>query len=153
MAFMADLNRCEDLATQNSWVSDGPDAGSKGCVAAVKSLTGLTATPTPLWRRGKKVKGNNILPGTAIATFPIQSNGEFRFKGHAAIFVSETATGIIAYDQWGPNNNRPGKVFGKRLIRFRCGGHVSDDAEALFVIELTEEPSDESALCGPSSFY
>jgi len=153
MPFMADLNRCRDLAAQNIWVSDGPDAGSKECVAAVKALTALLSVSTSLWRRGKKVKGNNILPGTAIATFPRKSNGEFRFKGHAAIFVSETATGIIAYDQWGPNDNRPGKVFGKRLILFRCADHVSDDAEALFVIELIEEPSNEPALCGPSSSY
>jgi hypothetical protein len=154
MAFMADLNRCAELAGQNIWVSDGPDAGSKECVAAVKALTGLTSTGTSLWRRGKKVKGNSILPGTAIATFPLGSLGSFRYKGHAAIFVGYEAGGIKVYDQWGPSpGNQDGKRFGTRIIRYKCGGHVSNDGEALFIIELAEVPSNEPALCGPTSCY
>jgi hypothetical protein len=154
MAFMADLNRCKELAAQNIWVSNGPDAGSKECVVAVKALTALINVSTNLWRRGKKVKGNNILPGTAIATFPIKSNGKFRFKGHAAIFVNETAAGIMVYDQWKPSASDPdGKHFGKREIDYLCTRYVSNDAEAFFVIELAEEPSNEPALCSSSSYY
>jgi hypothetical protein len=148
------LSTCATLAAQNDWVSSGSDAGSKECVVSVKALTALSGVSTLLWRRGKKVKGGNILPGTAIATFPIKSNGEFRFKGHGAIFVSEEASGIWVYDQWAPKPSNPeGKRFGKRLIRYKCSGHVSDDGEAFFVIELHEFPSSEPALCSSSSTY
>jgi hypothetical protein len=157
MAFVADLNTCATLAAQNDWVSGGPDAGSKECVVSVKALTALLGVSTSLWRRGKKVKGNNVLPGTAIATFPIKSNSKFRFKGHAAIFVSEAANGIWVYDQWAPKPSNPtefpGKRFGKRFIRYKCRCHVSDDGEAFFVIELNEVPSSEPALCSSSSTY
>jgi len=149
MAFMADLSRCKDLAAQNDWVSDGPDAGSKGCVAAVKALTGLIMTPTALWRRGMKVKDNNILPGTAIATFPIMlGNGNsFRFKGHAAIFVGYTAGGFEVYHQW------DGVPFHRKELRYKCSGYVSNDADAFYVIELQEVSSNEPALCSSGSFY
>jgi hypothetical protein len=112
---------------------------------------------TTLWRRGKKVKGNSILPGTAIATFPILSNGKFRFKGHAAIFVRYTAGGIEMYDQWKPSAtnpvNNPGRRFSKRTITYDCSGYVSNDAEAFYVIELAEEPSNEPTMCSSTSFY
>jgi hypothetical protein len=156
MAFMADLDKCAELAAQNIWVNKAPDLNSRECVASVKALTGVPQTT--LWRRGKKVKGNSILPGTAIATFPILSNGKFRFKGHAAIFVKYEAGGIVVYDQWGsgpvlPGQTLPGVPFHKRTIEYRCSGGVSNDGEALFVIELAEEPSNEPALCSSSSYY
>lgn len=151
MAFMANLNVCAEKAAQNIWVTGSSDPGSQECVVSVKALSGVPQTS--LWRRGKKVKGNNVLPGTAIATFPKSGgNGHgFRFEGHAAIFVRYTATGIEVYDQWKPKPSSSGKTFGKRVIPFKCWGHVSDDAEAFFVIELAEVPSHEPALCGPSS--
>ncbi|MDR2925294.1 MAG: BPSL0067 family protein [Azoarcus sp.] len=147
MAFRASLNKCATFTAQNTWVNKAPDQNSKECVAAVKALA--DAPQTSVWRRGKKVKGNSIVPGTAIATFPIELGNRkfFRFEGHAAIFVQYTAIGIIVYDQW------DSKHFGKRLITYRCGGHVSDDGEAFFVIELVEVPSSEPALCSPSSCY
>jgi len=149
MAFMADLNKCKDLAAKNDWVSSGADAGSKGCVAAVKALTDLMKVPTALWRRGKKVKGNNILPGTAIATFPIKQGDEdgFRYKGHAAIFVAYTARGFEAYHQW------ISTPFHKSELKYKCSGYVSNDAEAFYVIELQEVSSDDPALCGSTSSY
>ncbi|MDR2925216.1 MAG: BPSL0067 family protein [Azoarcus sp.] len=149
MPFVANLKECETLAAKNIWVNKAPDVNSKECVAAVKAMTGLLGVGTSRWRRGKKVKSNSISPGTAIATFPIEveDRERFRFKGHAAIFVRHAATGIIVYDQW--DNKR----FSTRLINYRCSGHVSDDGEAFFVIELAEVLSSEPALCSLSSCY
>ena len=49
-----------------------------------------------LWKKGARVKGDtSIKPGTAIATF--NSNG--KFKGHTAIYISQTAAAINVYDQ------------------------------------------------------
>ena len=152
MPFMANLATCETKV--GTWVSSGSDPGSKECVPAVKALAGTPATSA--WRRGKKVKGNNILPGTAIATFPIKKNGKFHFKGHAAIFVRYIAGGFEVYDQWAPEPNEPPKYwhpFQKRSIDYRCWGYVSNDAEAFYVIELTEHPSDDPALCRPRSSF
>jgi hypothetical protein len=150
MAFMADLKKCEELAAKNDWVSSGPDAGSKECVAAVKALAfGGNVVPTSLWRRGKKVVGNSILPGTAIATFPMMlgKGKRFRFKGHSAIFVRYLAgDDIEVYDQYPV----PSKRFGKRILNNDCSRSVSNNAAAFYVIELYEDPSSQPALCGPS---
>ena len=139
---MADFSKCEELAKKNEWVSSGTDSGSRECAVAVKALTGAPATS--LWRRGKKVKGNNsILQGTAIATFPDKgSDGKFHYKGHAAIFVKHTSDGIEVYDQWGggavlPGQTLPGTPFHKRTIRYG-GRRVSNDAEEFYVIEDRE---------------
>ncbi|ORF07278.1 hypothetical protein BGI03_04765 [Snodgrassella alvi] len=63
------------------------------CVAMVKYFA--KAPHTSIWKKGARVKGyTSIKPGTAIATF--NSNG--KFKGHAAIYISQTATAINVYD-------------------------------------------------------
>lgn len=150
MSFKADLKKVEKLAEQeDKWLNDARDPGSHECVAAVKALT--NAPHTVAWRRGKKVRGNNIEPGTAIATFPITvdkkvkeiKNGkavwiikkEFRFKGHSAIFAGylQNGTGIEIYDQY----PHPSKSFGKREIKFSTPG-ISNNADAFYVIELLE---------------
>jgi hypothetical protein len=167
MPYKVSLEKCEEFAKQDTWVSAGPDAGSKQCVAAVKALAGLLLPDTSLWRRGRKVKSRNtevgatiamsIEPGTVIATFPIVvdqkvkgvkdgtigwiTKKEFRYKGHAAIFVGYTSTGIEVYDQY------VGKPFGKREIKYKCGGYVSNDADAFYVVESVQVPLDEPALC------
>ena len=162
MAFVADLNTCEAKVALNTWVSGQADidAGKeRECPACVKKLTG--APQTSLWRRGKKVKGNsNILPGTAIATFKIMlGNGNrFRYKGHAAIFKGFTAGGIEVYDQWAngpvlPGQTQSGVPFHKRIIEYLCGGYISNDAEAFFVVELAEVPPTEPAVCNSVSSY
>jgi hypothetical protein len=55
-----------------------------------------------LWREGIKVKGNGhkIAKGTAIATFV---NGKYPNKksgNHAALYISQNASGIRVMDQW-----------------------------------------------------
>jgi hypothetical protein len=144
MSFIANLRDCE--AKLGTYVSSGADAGSKECVAAVKALAGAPATFA--WRRGERVKGNLlVMPGTAIATFPLTRNTHFGFKGHAAILIRHTAAGFEVYDQWN------GTPLHRREITSSCAGYVSNDAEAFYVVELTEHPSDDPALCGSSSHY
>jgi hypothetical protein len=67
---------------------------------------GLTRT----WKQGKKVRGNKVAPGTAIATF---RNGRYS-NDHAAILIEERVDGLWVWDQF----NNPRKSWGKRLLRF-----------------------------------
>jgi len=144
MPFTANIQTCESKL--GTYVSSGADAGSKECVAAVKALAGAPATPA--WRRGAKVKGNHhVMPGAAIATFPVVRNAHFGFKGHAAIFIRHTADGFEVYDQWN------GTPLQRREITRNCTGYVSNDTEAFYIIELTEHPSDDPALCSSDSYY
>lgn len=97
---------------------------SSECVAAVKYFA--KAPRTPFWKKGALVKNNaTIRPGTAIATF--DSHG--KYKGHAAIYDSQTSAGLIVYDQWN------GREFDSRLIPFRGRGYASNDGEQFYVIE------------------
>ena len=137
--------------SMNDWLTAPADLATGneeyiyGCATAVKAITGAPVTSS--WRRGKKVKGNGIAKGTAIATFARQKDGHFAFKGHAAIFDGYEG-GLAMYDQWW--GVKP-KRFDRRVVPYRCGGYVSNDAEAFYVIELTEEPSGDPLLCGPTS--
>ena len=153
MPFTTTIAKCKEEERKKGWVAAGADAAHinekvrKGCVAAVKALTG--APETAKWRRGKKVKGNNIPPGTAIATFPVEKDDEpFGFKGHAAIYSFQTEGCLHVYDQ------HENKRFSWQMIRFQCGGYVSNDGEAFYVIETMQDSSTtDPALCGPTSFY
>src|SRR5438034_729591 len=86
--------------------------GDGQCVAFVKAASG--APPTALWREGLKVKGLQLAPGTAIATF---QNGRYmndtHGKSHAAIYISQDAFGILVWEQW------VGKPVHQRVIRFK----------------------------------
>jgi hypothetical protein len=87
-------------------------------------MIGLTTT----WKPGRKVRGNNISPGTAIASF---RDGKYQ-NDHAAIFVSQDEKGITVYDQY----NHPKKVWGKRVLRFDLPqkGDYSNDGEYFYTI-------------------
>lgn len=92
-------------------------------IAAGKPL-GKTAT----WKQGKKVRGNSIRPGTAIASF---RNGKYR-QDHAAILIKETPEGLLVWDQY----NRPPKRWGKRLLRFDAGKNDhSNNGDLFYTIE------------------
>jgi hypothetical protein len=142
MPYFADIAKCEQEETKHHWVSKAPELGSKECVASVKALTG--APQTILWRRGKKVKGNNIFPGTAIATFLKKNNTTnlYSFEGHSAIFRRYTEEGIEIYDQY-PS---PPKRFGKRTIPYNtCGAvYAGNNAEAFYVIDAVQDPSEDT---------
>lgn len=81
-------------------------AGVQWALRENKVMIGLTST----WKPGRQVRGNDISPGTAIASF---RNGVYQ-NDHAAIFVSQDEKGITVYDQY----NRPKKAWGKRVLRF-----------------------------------
>lgn len=83
------------------------------CATGVQYVFAKAGKPlgrTALWREGVKVKGNNIKPGTAIASF---RNGRFR-QDHAAILVKETKNGLIVWDQYNPP-----KIMGKAHVVFQ----------------------------------
>jgi hypothetical protein len=110
---------------------EGKKIGSGQCVAFVQECA--NAPLTSLWKKGGKVRGNlTVKRGTAIATF--DKDGKYPNRGtgnHAAIYVSQDASGIWVYDQWLAQG-----AVKKRLIRFKNGlGSVSNDGDAYSVIE------------------
>jgi len=76
-----------------------PSVGTKQCVALVKQYA---KTPSSsFWREGAAVKGNaRIRRGTAIATFSSGTYANGSSGNHAAIYLSQDATGIMVIDQW-----------------------------------------------------
>lgn len=83
------------------------------CAAGVQCalrMNGVMIGLTKTWRQRRKVRGNHVAPGTAIASF---RDGRYG-NDHAAIFVSQDDDGIVVYDQF----NRPKKPWGKRKLHF-----------------------------------
>jgi hypothetical protein len=132
-----------------AYVLDNPEShigkaykNAKGNTECVEFIAQTLNTPlTSAWKEGKKVKGDtSIISGTAIATF---KNGVYPQTGnsgkHAAIYLSQSATGIVVVDQW----RSQGEVK-KRTIKFKTDAQrqqanytVSNDGEAFSVIETT----------------
>jgi hypothetical protein len=100
------------------------------CVAFVKEAAHTPATAS--WKRGVKVLGaTQLAAGTAIATFdPSGMYGNHTDgRSHAAIYVSQTAAGIVVYDQW------VGQPVHQRTIRLLNGkGFAANDAAQFNVI-------------------
>ena len=99
-------------------------AGVQWALRENKVMIGLTTA----WKPGRKVRGNNISPGTAIASF---RDGSYQ-NDHAAIFVSQDNNGITVYDQY----NHPKKAWGPRVLRFSAKptGDYSNDGEYFYTI-------------------
>jgi hypothetical protein len=99
-------------------------AGVQWALRQNNIMIGLTGT----WKQGRKVRGNDISPGTAIASF---RNGVYQ-NDHAAIFVSQDANGITVYDQF----NHPKKNWGMRVLYFdlKTKGDYSNDGEYFYTI-------------------
>lgn len=99
-------------------------AGVQWALQQNSVMIGLTSS----WKQGRKVRGNDILPGTAIASF---RDGVYK-NDHAAIFVSQDERGITVYDQY----NHPKKAWGKRVLRFDLTpkGDYSNDGEYFYTI-------------------
>jgi hypothetical protein len=118
-----------------AYVAANPDnyagqvVGDGQCVTYVKAAT--MAPQTSLWIEGQRVKGSNVAFGTAIATF---QGGHYTNnttgQSHAAIYISQDATGILVWDQW------VGQPVHQRVIRFQ-GGAVAprNDGDAFCVID------------------
>eukprot|EP01100_Stratorugosa_tubuloviscum_P015133 TRINITY_DN84_c2_g1_i1.p1 TRINITY_DN84_c2_g1~~TRINITY_DN84_c2_g1_i1.p1 ORF type:complete len:125 (-),score=34.37 TRINITY_DN84_c2_g1_i1:244-618(-) len=98
------------------------------CVAFVKQCSG--APQTSRWRKGVQVKYNNIVSGTAIASFSGFNGTYSGSKGHAAIFIRKRPEGIVVYDQW------VGHPVSERTIFYKGDGNYSNDADLFFVIEV-----------------
>lgn len=79
------------------------------------------------WKQGVKVRGNNVPPGTAIASF---RNGKYA-EDHAAILISETKDGLWVWDQF----NNPKKKWGKRFLKFTKAKDRSNNGDLFYVIE------------------
>ena len=91
--------------------------GTGQCVAFVEASAN---TPTTAhWKAGAKVQGDTTIPaGTAIASF--DPNGLYGNhmdgRSHAAIYMSQTAEGLLVWDQW------LGQVVHQRVLRFHPVG-------------------------------
>jgi hypothetical protein len=97
------------------------------CVSYVKRVC-PTLPETKKWKKGALVKDNKtIVPGTVIATF----NASGIYEGHAAIYESQSASGITVYDQW---VTPPPKALGQRLLRWGAKG-VSNNADNFYVVD------------------
>ena len=113
----------------------GKVVGTGQCVPFVQEASG--APNTQMWKQGKQVKGNlMIAKGTAIATF--DSAGQYTNSidgtSHAAIYVSQDATGITVWDQW----KIPKQPVHQRNIRFQGGAAGTkpvNDGDFFYVIE------------------
>jgi hypothetical protein len=108
---------------------DGQIVGSGQCVAYVEQACG--APHTSQWKRGILVKGNEVVQGTAIATFaPNGTYANLPGRSHAAIFHQNNSTGLLVWDQW------VGHPVAPRLIHFRNGdGLPVDDGDQFYVID------------------
>jgi hypothetical protein len=108
----------------------GDSLGSGQCVALVRQEAG--APWTGHWRRGVRVRGHDIEPGMAIATFSDDTGAyenDTEGASHCALYLSQDAEGIHVIDQWA------GKPAGERKIRFRSGaGKKADDGDQYFVV-------------------
>lgn len=106
------------------------------CARLAQEWCGAPGPANLLWKQGEKVRGNlGLRTGAAIATFingkyPSQAHGN-----HAAIYLSQSAAGILVIDQWaGPGGTARGVA--TRIIQFKKGrGSPSDDGDQYYVIE------------------
>jgi hypothetical protein len=87
---------------------------------------------TSQWRRGAKVRGVALAPGTCIATFGPDGRYENRTDGasHAAVLVGEEDVGLAVIDCWA------GHPVARRILRWRDGsGDACNDGDQFYVIE------------------
>lgn len=112
--------------------------GSHQCVALVQHYT--NAPSTGAWHEGAVVRGNlGLAQGVAIATFVNGAYPNLSHGNHAAIYLSQDASGIWVVDQWKGDPNKP-KV-SKRYIPFRgrwkdgTFANPSNNGDAFYVIE------------------
>lgn len=102
------------------------------CVALVQVIGGAPRTAD--WKQGIRVKGNGdkIAAYTCIATF---ENGVYpnrKHGNHAAIYLSQDASGIKVYEQW------VGHPISTRTIPFKANESLdnpSNNGNCFYVIE------------------
>jgi hypothetical protein len=111
--------------------------GSKQCVVLVQHYT--KAPQTSAWKQGSQVKGLTALTkGTAVATFEKGVYPNRLHDNHAALYISQDASGITVMDQWADDKSKPS--VSKRVMRFKGKSKdgkfldPSNNADALYVI-------------------
>jgi len=110
----------------------GRVVGNGSCALFVQRVSRVGLTKT--WRRGQRVRGNNVPQHTIIATF-INTPQGWRYANrsngtaHAAVFIRQEPGGLRVFDQW------RGQPVHQRTIQFRNGqGRPVNDGDAYHVI-------------------
>ncbi len=116
---------------EGTFVDDGAGGYRGECVSLVKKQCPLIPG-TAHWRKSLPAKGStSLLPGTAIATF--DAAGRFESgRGHAAIYVGQSSSGIEVWDQY----NHPPKPVGRRTLQFNDGKADVNNGNKFCVIEM-----------------
>jgi RHS repeat-associated protein/uncharacterized repeat protein (TIGR01451 family) len=141
-AFTANLNdpSLSSLIRNPRSQAPAPYGESNECVSLTKYFTGLPCTDC--WRAGPTVFGNDIPPGTAIATFG--TDGRYP-AGHvnknSGIFVSQDSEGLDMIDQW------PGHTAQDRLV-VPGRANPSNNASAYSVITVPPGTTSSKCECG-----
>lgn len=131
MPYTASLQKVHQL------VAGGRLVGSGQCVALVHAAVSIP--PTPVWQKGAQVAGNlHLVPGTIIATF--DSNGRYgnhtNGTSHAAIYLRQTALGVVVIDQWKGHGNVHDHPPQQRIIYFhRAKDKKVNQGEKYYVVE------------------
>ncbi|GAB3435515.1 BPSL0067 family protein [Massilia solisilvae] len=121
---------------------ENTSVGSGQCVAFVQAATQVG--PTRFWKRGALVRGANLAVGTVIATFDEEGHyaNDTSGKSHAAIYLGQTAAGIIVLDQWMETRRAPGGVVARtahpvseRTISFLAKTRAVNDGRNYYVVE------------------
>lgn len=113
----------------------GRVVGTGHPVAFVRECSG--APITTQWFRGDPVRGSNLSPGTAIATFdPTGRYGNHMDgRSHAAILLADNDDGLLIADQW------VGQPVKERVISYRNGsGDACNDGDRFYAIEMYSGP-------------
>ena len=115
----------------------GHSIGDGRGVAFARTAAGMPGTGA--WKRGARVRGAALAPGTAIATF--DKNGRYanspNRKSHAAIYLGQSATGIRVLDQWLRPGHQPDGTLTKEpvAVHERTIPFSSDDRIVYYVVE------------------
>jgi hypothetical protein len=108
---------------------EGWNVNKGECATGVQYVFFKAGNPlgkTSTWKQGVQVKGNNVPPGTAIASF---RNGKYA-QDHAAILIRETKEGLEVWDQY----KHPAKPWSKRTLRFSNDNDRSNNGKLFYVI-------------------
>lgn len=116
-------------------IENTPQVSTGSCASLVMYFTRVG--PASLWKEGDAVKGNKTIKrGTAIATFVAGKYPNNPHDNHAALYVSQNATGVEVLDQWDSK-----KTITKRTMKFlgknKDGTYVdpSNNGDAMSIIE------------------
>ncbi len=112
-------------------------AGNHQCVALVRQYTGVPLTMA--WKQGEAVLGNLLIKkGIAIATFVDGKYANRAYGNHAAIYMGQSAAGLLVMDQWaGKRQSVISSCSLRAKGKYKNGLYIdpSNNADAFFVIE------------------